>query len=266
MKLPKNFPHLINFIIWGFISAGLIFYLLQGSNPPAGYLSIFKNDSSYQPQSQDRSLIESAAIQPAQTSESELESLPQKILNPAPFVPQAPFANWDQLHEEACEEAVIITAHYYLRDQKNISKQKAEEEILKMIQYQEKNFNGHHDLDAEHIVKLAREFYNDQYQIKKEFTQNDIKKYLARKTIIIVPAAGRVLENPNFKQPGPLYHALVIIGYDEKKQQFITNDPGTRKGSEFRYSYKNLMQSIHDFPGKKEQILQGEKIIILVEK
>jgi hypothetical protein len=38
---------------------------------------------------------------------------------------------------------------------------------------------------------------------------------------------------------------LVIVGYDSNG--FITNDPGTRKGEGYRYSFATLMAAIHDW-------------------
>ena len=57
----------------------------------------------------------------------------------------------------------------------------------------------------------------------------DITKELSEGRIVIVPTAGRLLKNPHFTASGPLYHMLVIKGFDDAKHTFITNDPGTRR-------------------------------------
>lgn len=54
--------------------------------------------------------------------------------------------------------------------------------------------------------------------------------------------------NPNFKQPGPDQHMLVIIGFDPHKKQFITNDPGTKIGANYHYNYTTLYNAIRDYP------------------
>ena len=74
------------------------------------------------------------------------------------------------------------------------------------------------------------------------------------------------MENPYFRVPGPLYHALVIVGYDDAKKEFITHDPGTRRGENYHYSQEIIWNAAHDFPGKKSDILEGAKNIILVKK
>ena len=43
-------------------------------------------------------------------------SIPRKINLPVPFICQAPSANWDDLHNEACEEAAIIMLHCFLQE------------------------------------------------------------------------------------------------------------------------------------------------------
>jgi len=79
------------------------------------------------------------------------------------------------------------------------------------------------------------------------------------------------LNNPNFKQPGPIYHMLVIKGYNS--WEFITNDPGTRKGNSFKYPYSTLINAVHDWNhdlavgGMTEaEMAQGAKVMIAVSR
>jgi hypothetical protein len=197
-------------------------------------------------------------------------NLPEKHDNSIPFTSQAPYANWDRLHDEACEETSIIMAYYYTKKEKSLSPEKAESEIQSMVKFQIEYFGSHKDLNVEEMLNLTEEFYQEKFYSKsftnKEEGLNYLKENLAQGNIFIIPAAGRELKNPYFKAPGPLYHALVIKGFDEITQEFITNDPGTRQGENYRYSYDIIWNSIHNFPGKKEDILKGEKKVILVEK
>ncbi|MCK5081231.1 MAG: hypothetical protein KAQ63_03635 [Candidatus Moranbacteria bacterium] len=244
------------------------------------------------------------------------EAPPPKHTNVVPFTSQAPYAKWDRLHDEACEEASIIMAHYYLTNQTELGMKEAEAEIQKMVTFQKSYFGSHKNLTAKEMIELTKEFYQEEYylvqliepkpeilvetKIGKEATPNpeltkesfeNIKnsdekeknpaekmdlifqekikymvKQLSEGSIFIIPAAGQVLENPYFRNDGPLYHALVVVGYDNKKEEFIVNDPGTRRGEGFRYSYENLWESIRDFTGRKADILEGEKNVILVKK
>jgi hypothetical protein len=73
----------------------------------------------------------------------------------------------------------------------------------------------------------------------------------------------RLLGNPNFTSPGPLYHNLVLVGYDG--DNIITNDPGTKRGEGYVYNINILYNAIHDFPGKPEDIESGKKAMIVLE-
>ena len=189
--------------------------------------------------------------------------IPAKILMDVPFTSQAPYAKWDVYHEEACEEASLIMVKYFL-DKKKLTPQIAEDEIQKMIKFEIKNYGDYQDSNAQQIEKLAKDFYGiDNLKVIYDFSQENIKKYLAQGRPIIVPAAGRLLGNPNYTPPGPLYHNLVLIGYDGNT--IITNDAGTKKGAGYEYKLENLYNAIHDFPGRPEDILKGRKAMLVLE-
>lgn len=189
--------------------------------------------------------------------------LPQKTLVDVPFTTQAPYANWDEYHEEACEEASLIMVKYFL-SKETIDKETAEREIQAIIKFQLEKYGDYKDSNAEQMVKLARDYYGiENLKVIYDFDKEDIKKYLAKGNPIITPAAGRKLGNPNFTGLGPLYHALVLVGYNENI--IITNDPGTRKGESYEYSWDAIYSAIHDFPGRKEDIDRGRKAMIVIE-
>jgi hypothetical protein len=177
------------------------------------------------------------------------------------FASQAPLGNWDHLHEEACEEASLIMVDYYLNN-KTLNSQVMEDQIQKMVTYEEKYF-GKSDMDLTITQEktLAQNYYNISPEIKPITSINDIKKEIAQNHIVIVPAAGRMLDNPNYTAPGPIYHMLVITGYTPSR--IITNDAGTRKGLNFTYSYNNLWNSIHDWAGSADNITTGQKIMLV---
>lgn len=189
-------------------------------------------------------------------------SFPAEILIDVPFTPQAPFAVWDHVHEEACEEASLIMVKYFL-DNKKLSPVIAENEIQQMKEYQLKENGSYADSNMKELVEIAEGHYKlDNLDVIYDFTKADIKKELAKGNPIIVPTAGRDLGNPFFTQPGPLYHNLVLIGYEG--DIIITNDPGTKRGEKFKYDIDILFSAIHDFPGNKEKIREGRKAMIVI--
>jgi hypothetical protein len=206
------------------------------------------------------------------------EDFKSEVKFDVPFTSQAPFKIWDDLHNEACEEAGLIMAKHWLEGTE-ITPEIAEKEILDSVDWQMKNFKDHYDLPVEKIIELGREFF----KIKKiyplyDVTINDIKRELSKGNLILAPAAGRLLKNPYYRQPGPVYHLLVVVGYN--KEAVITNDPGTKRGKDFKYSWENFFEAIHDWPfdaskdygknlkkeEKAKEILKGKKNVIVVEK
>jgi uncharacterized protein YvpB len=178
-----------------------------------------------------------------------------------PFLAQAPFGIWDPLHEDACEEASLIMVEHFLNKDNNPTPASGDVEIRKMIQYEEKNGYGI-SITLEQLNQVAKDYAGMQTgRIKTNATIDDIKKELDDGRPVIVPAAGKILPNPNFRNGGPLYHMLVVKGYD--KNGFITNDPGTRKGEGFRYTFNALYNAIHDWNGG--DVLAGQKAYIVFD-
>jgi len=199
-----------------------------------------------------------------------------KIDLAVPFTVQAPYAVWDDAHNEACEEAVLIMAKYWVNN-RDLTKEAAEQEILDAIQWQEQVFGGHYDLNVSDVVRLGAQYFGFE---KIYFTSlknvSDIKYQLSQGKLVILPTAGRLLNNPYFRQPGPAYHMVVVKGYNN--EGIITHDPGTKRGMDFVYSDEVLFQAVHDWPyllgektdldkdAKAEGVLKGEKIMIVVER
>ncbi|MEK7527653.1 MAG: C39 family peptidase [Patescibacteria group bacterium] len=192
------------------------------------------------------------------------DGLPDKHLISTTFVPQAPEKNWSQPWQDACEEAAILTVHYYLENKTP--------DLATMIKDYEELLaeSTTRDINLEDMGKIAKDLYGYQPQIIENPTIEDIKTFIAVDTPVIIPANGKTLfsENKHFKNGGPWYHNLVILGYDDDKKQFTVHDVGTQFGAYFRYSYATLMDSIHDFPDSKvkEEINDGQKIILVLLK
>jgi uncharacterized protein YvpB len=180
-----------------------------------------------------------------------------------PFAPQAPFGMWDNLHNNACEEAALVMVHYFKKGEK-LTKEKMEEEIQSLVNWQIKNWGTHKDLNLEELKELAEKYYGySKIEVVKIKDINEIKKEVAKGNPVIVPAAGRLLNNPFYRRPGPYYHMLVIRGY--KKDKIITNDPGTKRGEKYFYPEKIIFEAIHDWPGEGKDILTGEKKMLIIK-
>ena len=194
--------------------------------------------------------------------------LPDIHLIKTTFVPQAPEKNWDQPWQDACEEAALLTVNYFYQDQKpNINTIVSD---LNSIFTLESQLGFSHDVSISQMATMSAKLWEYDSEIIENPTIDDLKKYIARDIPIIITGNGKTLftENTHFKDGGPWYHSLVILGYDDNKEQFTVHDVGTQFGAYFRYSYSVLMDSIHDFPPslKKEDINQGvPRVLVLIK-
>lgn len=193
-----------------------------------------------------------------------LSSIPNYFLNKTAFIPQAPEKNWAEPWQDACEEAAILTVKYFFESKVPNTK-------TLLIDYQQLfSQSNTNDINLNQMGEIAKKLYGYDYQIIDNPTISSIEKYLSQGHILIAPANGQTLyrENKYFKNGGPLYHNIVILGYDRANRQFIVHDVGTQFGAYFKYSYKVLLTSLHDFPSSadKHDINQGIPKLLLLLK
>ena len=125
-----------------------------------------------------------------------------------------------------------------------------------------KLFGFYESITAEQTAQLIRDYYGYKAEVIYDISVEDIKKELVKGNPVIVPAAGRMLENPYFTPPGPLYHMLLIKGYIQ--DSFIVNDAGTKRGADYTYPYSVLEKSIHDW--NNGDVENGRRAMIVVQK
>lgn len=163
-----------------------------------------------------------------------------------PFTSQAPHANWDADHEEFCEEAAVLMVGRFYQQRSIANADDAENGLQQIKQWEVDHLGFYFDTTAAETAQILEGLYNLHVDLKVDPTIRDIKLAIAQGQLVIVPAAGRELGNPNFTAPGPIYHNLVIRGYTADGK-FITNDPGTRKGEEYVYDQDVVMGAMHDW-------------------
>ncbi len=196
-------------------------------------------------------------------------SLSEKVFLDVPFTSQAPRGNWkDPRYQHGCEEASVLMALRWARG-RTLSVQQAEQQIKAMAAWQKKQYGGYVDTSAadtaERLIKGYAGYAH--VDVKYDVGVDDIKVALHQGSVVLVPVNGRLLKNPNFTRPGPLQHMLLIRGYDDVSGEFITNDPGTRRGQGYKYSYEVLFNAMRDYPtGDHEEIKEVRKVMIVVEK
>lgn len=205
---------------------------------------------------------------PIQTQVAMPTNFPPSYQIKTAFIPQAPEKNWDQPWQDTCEEAALLTLHYYYKHTvPNISQIK--QAILDMLEFEQQQ-GWSHDINLTQMATISSQYLALHPQIIDNPTVDIIKSFISQDIPVIIPANGKTLylENRNFRQGGPYYHNLTILGYNDKTRQFTVHDVGTQHGSYFKYSYKVLMDSIHDFPPSnyKEDINEGvPRILVLIQ-
>ena len=206
---------------------------------------------------------ESVPVQPVQTNvaviEKEKDKLPVSVNLAVPFTSQAPEGNWEQPWQDACEEAAILMLDAYYK-QYTLSPLFAAGELVKMVEWEESKGWGR-SIAITDVAKVGEYFIGSKGRIITNPTVTEIKTLLAAGHPVLAMADGKMLENPYFSNGGPEYHALIIRGYTPT--HFITNDPGTKHGEEFVYSYENVMESLHDW--NDGDVQNGMPVILVLE-
>ncbi|MBT3834928.1 hypothetical protein HOF56_01640 [Candidatus Peribacteria bacterium] len=177
-----------------------------------------------------------------------------------PFTTQAPHGDWNMPYQEACEEASILMAIRYSFGNEIIDTEDADAGILDLVNANEEILGYPVDQTASQVLDLILEIDpNISARLVENPSVEDLKSELDNGNVIIVPAAGRELNNPFFNRPGPVYHMLVLRGYtsDEK---FVANDPGTRRGEEYVYKFDTIMNAMQDWD------TDHEKRVVVVSK
>lgn len=208
------------------------------------------------------SSFEDRVVSSDRSSDKQLD-IPSEINLDLPFFSQAPDADWGMPWQEACEEAAVLLAYYHVTDQ-SPTKEKFKADIQKLVDWQIENYGQYEHTNIDQTAKILKEVFRfSNFQVFSNPSVEELKKELAQGHPIIAPFAGRQLGNPFYTGEGPLYHMMVIKGYDEK--HFITNDVGTKRGENFIYPYQTIMSAMHEW--HDTDINSGaKKVIVLYNK
>lgn len=184
---------------------------------------------------------------------------PKEINLAMTFYSQAPFIDWNEPWQNACEEAsILLVANTYYKH--NWSKEEFRDQILKMVEWENEMFGFYKSTNAQEMTKILENFLKLKSVIHQNPTFSDVQNILNKGHLIIVPLNGRELKNPFFTNGGPDYHVLVIKGYKEG-EKVITSDVGTQHGENYVYTWKTITNANHDYT---TPINNGDKLIIEV--
>lgn len=206
----------------------------------------------------------------ADKAQEEPDGLTDKVyLANVPFTSQAPTGQWsDPRQQDGCEEASILMAAEWMTGGSIPSTEYALSKMRSLSEMAESMFGSFADSSAADSLKLFRAYTGTTRGVLTyDMTIADIKAELAQGNIVIAPMNGQALGNPNFTGAGPERHFLAIIGYDDATGMFTTNDPGTRNGKNYRYTYATLFAAMRDYPtGDHEPISSNRRAMISIAK
>ena len=182
-----------------------------------------------------------------------------------PFTSQAPTGDWSEPFQDSCEEASVLMVHefYAGNTSKVIDLTVANQGLLDLVAHENKLFGNYIDTTVLETAQFAESMYGyTKSDVIENPTIEQIKERLNLGEPVLVPAAGKLLNNPYFTYPGPEYHMLVVRGYT-KTNQFIVNDPGTKHGQAYLYPFDTLMNAMHDW-NKNGDITNGRKAVLVL--
>ena len=164
-----------------------------------------------------------------------------------PFSSQAPRGDWSLPWQEACEETSALLVDAFWRGV-TPSVEQVETGIETLVAWQQAHFGYYKHTTAAQTAQMIRGVYGyTRVDVRYDVTIADIVREVRAGRPVIVPLAGRLLENPYYTSPGPVYHMLVVKGFTASGD-IITNDVGTRHGRNLTYAPSVFFNAMHDVP------------------
>jgi hypothetical protein len=215
-------------------------------------------------------VLEEKHISKVPTSEApatELARVPTQLNLDIDFYSQAPTGDWAEPYQNTCEEASLVLALNYVNGVE-MNLDQFDQKLLDIVAWENEHFGYYKDTTIEETAEISRLYFgHDNVEVVKDPTIAQIKGFLTLGYPVIAPFAGQELGNPYFTGAGPVYHMLVIRGFENGR--FITNDVGTRHGENFAYNNNVLMGSMHDWVEAAhyddDAIFDGAKTVLVVK-
>lgn len=190
--------------------------------------------------------------------------IPNVVSLPIPFTTQAPDGNW--AGNEDCEETSVIMANAYLTGNTaaTISPADAIAAINNIVQWENTNIQTNANTGAADTAKMAEGVEGIKAQVLSNYNELQLKQALAKKEVVLLPIDATKLNNPNYAQPPPTYHMVVLRGYTG--DTFYINDPGLNQGDNNAYSFATLQAAGADWNNTTNTMDANAKPAIVLSK
>jgi len=141
---------------------------------------------------------------PPPTSNTTTTSFAKEVNLAVPFLLQAPKQNWVDPFEDACEEASLLMVNGYYKDRGHgWTPDEGVKDILDVVAYEDKTYGYNKDTTAHDVAHTAIGYFGYPKAQVIDATEFNIKNMLNKGYPVIIPADGKMLLNPNFKNGGP---------------------------------------------------------------
>lgn len=140
----------------------------------------------------------------------------------------------------------------------------AQKAINNLKIWEKGNLNYNANTGADATTNMAQGAFALKVQQIRDFTELDLKKALAAGHPVLLPLNAKILKNTKYQNGGPLYHMIVIRGYNEKG--FIVNDPGTNEGNNNVYPFAVLEAASSDWNQTTKMMDPNRKIVLVLSK
>lgn len=165
-----------------------------------------------------------------------------------PYLSQAPDGNWSNPWNKADAEASTLMIEGYYHKFSEINKEVATERMGQMFVWENENFGKNFDTTAEETSLLIAANADFEATVKNNPTIDDIKNELRERRPVMAMLDQSILYQ-TARELNSSFHILVIIGFDDAKQEFIVNDPAKNIR---RYSYDRLIKALSDYIEEKD--------------
>lgn len=164
------------------------------------------------------------------------------LVLPVPYLSQAPQGRWVAPWDEACEETSALMIDYFYQNKRTIPTSVAVSAIESMVAWENQQFKKNTDTNAEETAAIIDAHMSFATTIVRNPSIDAIKSELqAGRPVIALLNMDLLYREPPQHDP---YHVVVLIGFDDEKQEFILHDPARDKKN---YFYTTVMNSLHDY-------------------
>lgn len=173
---------------------------------------------------------------------------PRRALAPAvkldvPYISQAPDGNWISPWDKACEEASAIMIDYFYT-QAAFTRDITQTNILKIVDWENKNLEKNADTDAIETIKFINTNTSYTATVKTTPRLEEIKAELRKSRPIIALVNRYTLYKTPPVGSKNSYHTVVITGFNDENGEFSVLDPADPDRN--IYAYSDLISALHD--------------------